>query len=73
MATRRTVPSAGARHPFETYLIVSRVTGLEPGLYRYLPLSHQLCHLCSDDALPRRLADACFGQEFVANAAVVFT
>jgi len=38
----RTVPSGGARHPFETYLFVQRVTGLEPGLYRYLPLDHQL-------------------------------
>ena len=39
-ATRRTVPSAGSRHPFEVYLVVNRVTGLDPGLYRYLPLDH---------------------------------
>ncbi|GAG50824.1 unnamed protein product, partial [marine sediment metagenome] len=32
----RTVPSAGGRHPFETYLLVNRVMGLEAGLYRYL-------------------------------------
>jgi len=41
--TLRTVPSAGARHPFETYLLVKRVTGLQPGLYRYLALEHKLC------------------------------
>ena len=41
--TLRTVPSAGARHPFETYLLVKRVTGLQPGLYRYLSLEHKLC------------------------------
>jgi len=35
-ATRRAVPSAGARHPFETYLAVARVGDLTPGLYRYL-------------------------------------
>src|SRR5512145_487862 len=40
--TRRTVPSAGSRHAFETYLLINRVDGLEPGLYRYLALSHQL-------------------------------
>ena len=29
--TWRTVPSAGCRHPFETYLSINRVEGLEPG------------------------------------------
>ncbi|MCD4686315.1 MAG: nitroreductase, partial [Anaerolineae bacterium] len=31
-ATRRTVPSAGARHAFETYLLVHSIDGLEPGM-----------------------------------------
>ena len=30
--TMRTVPSAGARHAFETYLLINRVEGVEPGL-----------------------------------------
>ena len=38
----RTVPSAGSRHALETYLCVQRVVGLEAGVYRYLPLEHQL-------------------------------
>jgi len=42
-ASFRTVPSGGARHPFETYLFVTRVEGLAPGLYRYLPFGHKLC------------------------------
>jgi len=41
----RTVPSGGARHPFETYLLINRVNGLRPGLYRYLPLEHRVCFL----------------------------
>lgn len=41
----RTVPSAGARHPFESYLLVNRVSGLAPGLYHYLAHGHKLCRL----------------------------
>jgi SagB-type dehydrogenase family enzyme len=41
-ASLRIVPSGGARHPFETYLFVSRAEGLEQGLYRYLPFDHAL-------------------------------
>jgi SagB-type dehydrogenase family enzyme len=38
----RTVPSGGARHPFETYLFIWNVAGLDKGIYRYLPLEHAL-------------------------------
>lgn len=55
--TLRTVPSAGARHPFETYLVVKHVSGLEPGLYRYLALEHKLCFLFTVDELLFRAAD----------------
>lgn len=41
----RTVPSAGGRHPFESYLLVNRVQGLGSGLYRYLPFDHKLLFL----------------------------
>jgi SagB-type dehydrogenase family enzyme len=41
----RSVPSAGARHPFETYLLLQRVDGLKPGLYRYLAVEHKLLFL----------------------------
>ncbi|MEK7353653.1 MAG: nitroreductase family protein, partial [Chloroflexota bacterium] len=40
--TLRSVPSAGARHPFETYILAQQVTGLDPALYRYLPVEHKL-------------------------------
>ena len=67
----RTVPSAGARHPFETYLVVNRVEGLDPGLYHYQSLEHQLCFLGADDRLVERTHEGCFGQ-YVKNSAVTF-
>ncbi|MDX9958225.1 MAG: beta-eliminating lyase-related protein [Spirochaetia bacterium] len=36
----RTVPSGGSRHPLDTHIYVRRVTGLEPGLYRFMPVEH---------------------------------
>ncbi len=68
----RTVPSAGARHSFETYLAVMRVESLEPGLYRYLPLDGQLAQLAVDPQIGKKAALACLGQDFVAKAAVTF-
>jgi len=71
-ATFRTVPSAGARHAFETYLLVNDVEGLSPGLYRYLALSHRLSWVNPDPALHIGIARACFDQEFVMRCGVVF-
>jgi len=66
------VPSGGSRHPFELYLAVSRVDGLEPGLYRYLPLDHKLCFLDADPQIGKKMARACCKQAFVGKGAVVF-
>lgn len=68
----RTVPSAGARHAFETYLAVMRVQGLAPGLYRYLPLEHQLLCEREDAGLSPALAEGTLGQSFAGQAAVTF-
>ncbi|MDF2544765.1 MAG: nitroreductase [Herbinix sp.] len=35
--TLRTVPCSGGTHSFETYLLITHVEGLNPGVYRYLP------------------------------------
>jgi SagB-type dehydrogenase family enzyme len=40
VAILRPVASAGCRHPFEIYALVKNVTGLKPGLYRYLNMNH---------------------------------
>ncbi len=73
LATIRTVPSGGAMHPFETYLIVNRVNGVHSGLYRYLALNHKLLKLVSEGIdLPSRINEAANGQNFIGESAVVF-
>jgi SagB-type dehydrogenase family enzyme len=57
-STLRTVPSAGARHPFETYLVVNRVEGLQAGLYRFLAIGHQLIALNVGANIADRVVDA---------------
>lgn len=71
-ATLRTVPSAGARHSFETYIAVSKVEGLEKGIYRYLPLEHKLSFLFYVEDLQGKLDEAVFNQRFVGKSAVTF-
>jgi len=71
-ATFRTVPSAGARHPFETYVYVENVEGLEEAVYRYLPLEHSLILHRKDRYLREEIIHATLEQEFVGQAAVVF-
>ena len=68
----RTVPSAGCRHAFETYLSVHRVTGLERGIYRYLPLEHQLLFEFPVENLEQKITRAALGQPFAGGAAVTF-
>ncbi len=71
-AVLRTVPSAGCRHPFETYLAVLNVETLCPGIYRYLPLHHALVPEQAPDDLKARITAATRGQRFAAEAAVTF-
>jgi SagB-type dehydrogenase family enzyme len=71
-ATFRTVPSAGARHALETYLLINDVERLEPGLYRYLALTHRLQQLDLDPTLHIRIAEACLGQQCTMRCGVVF-
>ncbi len=72
ICTIRTVPSAGARHAFETYLLVNNVTGLSPGLYRFIATRHSLVRLSGEKQPADRVVHACFGQDFVRKGAVTF-
>jgi SagB-type dehydrogenase family enzyme len=71
-STLRTVPSAGCRHPFETYLFITNVEGLEPGLYHYLATSHELEYLGSVEDQENRVSNAFLGQSFLGSAPVGF-
>lgn len=71
-AILRTVPSAGCRHPFETYCAVMNVDGLAGGIYRYLPLDDSLVQVRGGEDLPALLTGAGRGQAFCGRAAVTF-
>ena len=68
----RTVPSAGCRHAIETYLCVLNVTGLEMGIYRYLPIEHQLLVVSIEETLSEDIVTAAFYQSFIGKAPVTF-
>jgi SagB-type dehydrogenase family enzyme len=67
----RTVPSAGALFPIETYLIANNVDGLEKALYHYSIKPHILEELEVAD-FSRAITRAALGQEMLIRAAVVF-
>lgn len=75
-ATLRTVPSGGARHPFELYALVLRGEGVEPGLYHYLPEGHGLELLRAvdpaDETLLNEIDASVCGQSWVRKASVIF-
>ena len=75
--TFRNVPSAGSRHPLETYLFINHVEEIEPGLYHYRPDLHLLekldCDGHSDEtSFQEDLKHAFCGQTFAATAPVLF-
>jgi len=71
-ATFRNVPSAGARHAFETYLLINNVEGLVPGVYRYLAIGHKLVLVDPDPVTVKQIVQGCMDQPFVASSAVTF-
>jgi len=66
----RTAPSAGALYPIETYAIVHRVEGIEPGVYHYHVRGHALEEIKKGDFRPN-IAQAALGQIMCAQASVV--
>lgn len=71
-ATIRTVPCGGARHEFETYLIVRKVKGLAEGVYHYLPMEHAVEFLGKPEDVENTVTETLCGQKWAAKANVVF-
>ncbi|GFN35739.1 SagB/ThcOx family dehydrogenase [Tepidimicrobium xylanilyticum] len=71
-STLRNVPSAGARHSFETYLLINMVDGMKPGLYRYLAIEHKLLEINTEHDIANKMSKSCLDQIFVKNSAVTF-
>lgn len=55
-------PSAGARNPYEAYVLARNVDGLPPGIYHYSALDHTLGLLNGD--LPENLSEVIGGQDW---------
>lgn len=71
-ATLRTVPCGGARHPFETYLLVKDVEGLQPGKYHYLPMEHAVEFLGAVEGLENVMDATMVGQHWTKKSGVIF-
>lgn len=71
-ATMRTVPCGGARHPFETYLMVQNVENLDPGVYHYLPMTNEIEFVKPVENMPQVITDSVVGQKWASSASVVF-
>ena len=70
--TLRNVPSAGARHALETYLLIQRVEGVTPGLYRFLALEHALLPIETGKEALEKLFPCFMGPGMIRGSAVTF-
>jgi len=67
----RTVPSAGALYPIETYLVIQDVSGIDPGVYHYSVKDHVLEEL-KKGQYGHDITQAALGQKMCLNSAAVF-
>jgi SagB-type dehydrogenase family enzyme len=71
-ATFRNVPSAGARHALETYLLINNVRDVPDGIYRFLAIDHKLVEINTDSDIAERVTQGCLEQDFIRKSAVTF-
>ena len=68
----RTVPSAGARHAFETFILIKNIEGLKPGLYRFISSKHALIEVNLAEDISQKIKAACGNQDLLDTSAAVF-
>jgi SagB-type dehydrogenase family enzyme len=66
----RTAPSAGALYPLEIYIVVSNVTDLAPGIFKYQPQNHTLKKISNGDKR-RDISNAALRQDAIESSAAV--
>lgn len=71
-ATFRTVPSAGARHAFDTFVLINYMDELESGLYFFDALEHALVFVAGYDTVKDKILAGCLNQRMVIEASVCF-
>jgi SagB-type dehydrogenase family enzyme len=65
----RTAPSAGALYPLEIHIVAGKISGIEPGAYRYDPELHALEQEITGD-IRTQLSEAALSQAMIKNAPV---
>jgi SagB-type dehydrogenase family enzyme len=65
----RTAPSAGALYPLEVYVVAGKVSGIRPGVYKYIPGEHAL-ELASEGDKRSELGNVSSGQPSIKDAAL---
>jgi SagB-type dehydrogenase family enzyme len=67
----RNAPSAGACYPIDAHVAANNVSGLAPGLYRYLESDHSLV-LEREGDVGSEIAAAALGQDMLRKGSVAF-
>lgn len=70
----KTAPSAGALYPLELYVVIGNVSSIEPGVYKYSPVKHEIVRTIAKD-MRELLSEAAYNQEMlcIAAACILFS
>lgn len=70
--TKRTAPSAGCIHPFNTYLYIQKVKDLTAGLYVFNEQNHSLIFLADKEEVETSILNGFKNENLVKTSAVTF-